>query len=148
MNINVHYYSERGLIHCLINWLKEKESNIHELISIVHIASENEKSKTININKIDEISVYNEFSFGEFGNPDLIIRIKSGNNSIVLVMEAKLTSFQKARTLGVGNADDKEIKYKGHASDIDVQLILRKRFFEAFIDALKTNQGYIKQKEP
>ncbi len=110
MTVKTYYYSERGLVNKLIEWLNNAESN--SLIDFFKLLD-------LDLNENSSIEIFDEFSFGDFGSPDLIIKVD--NN--VYIIEAKITSFVKAST----KLSDK-LKFKDNASKINIQLLLRKRF--------------------
>ena len=114
-NIVIHYYSERGLVDFLITWLKYEASK-DELKKFF-------KMINVDFDDIIRINIYNEFSFGEFGSPDLIIKISTKTKTQIFLLEAKIDSFVKSAT----KKEDKNI-YKGNASKINIQLMLRKKF--------------------
>ena len=110
-NVNLHFYSERGLINRLIEWLNQ--ANFEDLYKFFDSLFDQK------IKKESAIHIYNEFSFGDFGSPDLIIIVDDN----VYIIEAKITSFIKAAT----KLKDRFI-FKNNASKINIQLLLRKRF--------------------
>ena len=112
-NVNLHFYSERGLINRLIEWLNQV--NFDSSLKFFQLLNPE-------INQNSRIDIFNEFSFGDFGSPDLIIKID--NN--VYIIEAKITSFIKAAT-----KPEEKYVFKNNASKINIQLLLRKRFIEA-----------------
>ena len=113
MDINLHFYSERGLINDLIIWLKYGEGNKEKFFDILGA----------DFNESSIVDIYDEFSFGEFGSPDLIIKIKNGVNTDVYLIEAKVDSFEKCATK-IAN----RFVFKDNASMINIQLLLRSRF--------------------
>ena len=135
MNKSAHYYSERGMINCLVNWLMKGDDNCHKLLKKIDYADNSSKPE---FNDILELHIYNEFSFGEFGDPDLIIKIKTDVGIYCFIIEAKIKTFKESRKLG------KDIKYKDHASEIDIQLLLRKRFIEC-VNKLIDNHQLIRE---
>lgn len=134
MKIQTHYYSERGLVNCLILWLTKEskdnsESNIIKFLNKIEYINEKYKTKLTD-KKIRSVDLFDEFSFGAFGSPDLIIKVQTINNKFYYFMiEAKINSFEEA--CSVGN----DIIFKDNASKIDIQLVLRKRFIYALRNA-------------
>lgn len=122
----VNYYSERGLVKCLIDWLRESssEANIKNFFDLM--LKQDEKI----IEDIASIHIYCEFSFGQFGSPDLIIKVETKKGTYVFLIEAKITDFISAAI----KIPDKQT-YIDNASKINVQLLLRKSFINAMGEA-------------
>ena len=138
MEVNKHYYGERGLINCLIDWFTKKPTGNKVIRFLSEIIYADSKKLVIN-EEIKKADIYNEFSFGEFGDPDLIIRIETENEKntteekpkvYIFIIEAKTDTFEKSREKQEYDDTKKQVllQYKGHASDIDIQLLLRRRF--------------------
>ena len=138
MSKSVYYYSERGMINCLVNWLIKDDDNCKNLLNKIIYADLEEKT----FDQIDEIEIFNEFSFGEFGDPDLIIKVKTEGIDYYFIIEAKLTTFKSS-----ASKFNEKIKYIGHASDIDIQLLLRKRFIEIAKKFTYSKEEYISEVE-
>ena len=113
--INLHYYSERGLVDYLITWLKY-EANNKDIECFFQLLEEDLVDDYV-------LDVYNEFSFGEFGNPDLILKLNTNKCTKVFIIEAKLDTFEKSAT-----KIEERSNYKDNASKINIQLLLRKKF--------------------
>ena len=121
--VRIHYYSERGLINRLIEWLNQADfDSLNKFFQLFDLS----------INKDSTINIYNEFSFGDFGSPDLIITVDDN----VYIIEAKITSFTKAAT----KLEDKKV-FKNNASKINIQLLLRKRFIREAIKLSKSKEN-------
>ena len=122
-NVKLHFYSERGIVNSVIFWMSNapKEKIIKLLKGI-----KDKKGDSI-VENYKKIDIFDEFSFGDFGSPDLIIKVKSKENTYVFIIEAKITTYDNA---SIDNNKDC-IVYKNNASKLNIQLSLRKRFIES-----------------
>lgn len=118
--MKTYYYSERGLINNLINYMNENEENLKKFLSIL-----------VDNYVYKEAKIFNEFSFGEFGSPDLIIKL----DNKLFIIEAKIDTFENSAT------KKNHFAFKDNASKINIQLLLRKRFIDA--DVIKEKNNYI-----
>ena len=94
MESNVFFYSERGLINCLVLDLKnnlEKTKNFFKLIKFGV-----EEIQPSWADRILSIDWFVEFSASEFGNPDLIANIHCTDKQRVVFFEAKLRSYKQS----------------------------------------------------
>lgn len=146
----IHYYSERGLVNCLIKWIDNKDDDYRNLRSFLQeIKYAEGEGPFIAPNGIEGIDVYNEFSFGEFGSPDLIIKVqmKKGNEAFIFMIESKINTF--SREASIKEEKNQDIVYKDKASKIDIQLLLRKRFMDCLNNlGEKKDNMTISQEEP
>ena len=142
-DVLVHYYSERGLINCLIDWFRSDDNGIDKFLSGITLGNGEMLNKIIDIKKIKQAIVFNESSFGDFGSPDLILKlIADDDKSYILIIEAKVESFKSTASI---KPKENKVEYRDNASKIDIQLFLRKRFIVE-LNKLK-NCGEIFQKE-
>ena len=145
MESNVFFYSERGLVNCLVLDLKndlEKTKNFFKLIKFGE--KEIKPSWADNILSVDW---YIEFSASEFGNPDLIADIHCTDKHRVVFFEAKLRSYKQSAEsidLSIPFNPQKDGVYKGKASSINAQLALRYRLAQVLKD---TDLSQIPQQE-
>ncbi len=129
MKVNLHYYSERGLVNTLINWIKDNCDNTEELNKFFDLLG-------VKLTDDSNIDIYDEISFGQFGDPDLIIKV----DNIIFIIEAKIDTFVKSATL-----PDYKLVFKDNASKINIQLLLRKRFVNALIGRNNNQDNVIKE---
>lgn len=129
--VNLHFYSERGIVNSIIFWM----SNAPEDEIIKLLKGIKDKNGDSIVEDYDEIDIFDEFSFGDFGSPDLIIKVKSEENTYVFIIEAKITTYDNA---SIDN-NNGSIVYKNNASKLNIQLSLRKRF----IDSIESIKGEI-----
>ena len=129
--VNLHFYSERGIVNSIIFWMSNApKKRIIELLKGIK-----DKDNHSIIEDFKKIDIFDEFSFGDFGSPDLIIKVKSKGKTYVFIIEAKITTYDNA---SVDNDSDDKIVYKDNASRLNVQLSLRKRF----IDEIKAKDDF------
>lgn len=142
---NHYYYSERGIVHSIIEDMSEgttaeqKEKAKGFLDAIKFVDTKNNPFRNVNIESIDFIE---EPSFSEFGDPDLIVVV---NKRIVIFIEAKLATYQKA---AVKSPDPQNM------SKVNVQLALKYRFWKAYNESRadstieeKTSDNYMFEKD-
>ena len=131
-NVKLHFYSERGIVNSVIFWMSNAPKE--EIIKLLKgIKDKKGDSIVENYKKID---IFDEFSFGDFGSPDLIIKVKSKEKTYVFIIEAKITTYDNA---SIDNDNNGSIVYKNNASKLNIQLSLRKRF----IDSIESIKGEI-----
>lgn len=121
--VNLHFYGERGIVNSVIFWMSNApKKRIIELLKGIK-----DKDNHSIIEDYDEIDIFDEFSFGDFGSPDLIIKVKFKEKTYVFIIEAKITTYDNA---SIDNDNNGSIVYKNNASKLNIQLSLRKRFIE------------------
>jgi len=126
--MNLYYYGERGLIDSLLADIISDEKNQDKIL--------NKFLKLINNKSYDKFSIYVEPSFGQskgFGVPDLIIKA----NDDLYIIEAKCGTIKDSCFIG-----DKFDEFWKNSSELNVQLLLRYRFFKA-LKGLKYNDNYV-----
>lgn len=126
-NVKLHFYSERGIVNSIIFWMYNNKNEVIKLLNTIKDAKGNpiidKREKLVNLD------VYDEFSFGEFGSPDLILKIETNTKKYVFIVEAKVDTYSNSSV----NIDDyKNVMYRGNASKLNIQLSLRKRFVDSY----------------
>lgn len=125
-NVNLHFYSERGIVNSIILWLKSE--NKIKICNFLNQIKDCEGEPVLSIENYLSIDIYDEFSFGDFGSPDLIIKVNiNDEDSRVFIIEAKISTYLES---AISGDEDGNIVYSNNASKINVQLSLRKRFIE------------------
>lgn len=128
----VIYYSERGMVNAICYSIQQyKSAGFHFIKKIKNTKGEQifEEEK---LKDIKSIQVFNEFSFGQFGDPDFILKINFENESKLLFIEAKVGTYANSAK----DTDCINGSYENNASRINFQLRLKKRF----VDALKNSK--------
>lgn len=139
--MKLHYYSERGMVNSIIQSIYQYKSSM--LAFLEGIKEKGSKTKkllgNIVLKEIEMIDVYDEISLGDFGDPDIIIKITytdKSRNPILLFIEAKVGTY-------LNSVNKKSIftdnSYKNNASRINFQLRLKKRFVDAYLKNPKAN---------
>lgn len=130
-NVQINYYSERGLVNKMMNWFCETD-DITKKKNFMNLFKQG-----MGYNSNCVITFYNEFSFGDWGNPDLIIDVCGENgNKVVLIIEAKVDKFENCCSCVKDSNNNyvfKDESKKNYASKINIQLLLRKRFVDLLI---------------
>ena len=133
MGSNVFFYSERGLINCLVLDLQNDISKLRTFLNCIKLGIDEKTPKWVD--KVQSADWYVEFSASEFGNPDLIADLNCDDGHRVIFFEAKLKSYEKAAasmdtTVPFEPNEDNEYPdgiYKNKSSAINAQLALRYR---------------------
>lgn len=130
LKCKLHYYSERGMVNALCYSLYGyKYARIHFLKTIKK-KDGNRLLSDEKINGIKGFDIFNEFSFGGFGDPDLILKLTYDNDaSMLFFIEAKVGKYSQSASKAI------EDGYKNNASKINFQLNLKKRFIKVIQDA-------------
>ena len=134
--VKMNYYSERGMVNAICQSMyRYKSSAFHFLKLIKNINGKQMFDYTLK--SISEIHIFNEFSFGDFGDPDLILKINFIDNTkpVLIFIEAKVGTYKNSAKT---SCFEKE-SYKNNASRINFQLRLKKRF----IDALYNDDEFV-----
>ncbi len=124
--VNLHFYSERGIVNSIIFWIS-KQNNKEKICELLKTIMDKENKQIFNEDDFDSLDIYDEFSFGDFGSPDLILKIITKEKAYLLFIEAKVGTYMNSAAENVAIND---IVYEANASKINVQLSLRKRFME------------------
>lgn len=120
METSVLYYGERGIVNSIVDALKKSEKNVKEFIDDINWLNNSNK---LHLDKIETISFLIEGTFGQWGDPDLMIII---NKTYVFIIEAKAGCFVRNACINKG-----EFAYTtDNSSKINIQLGLRKRFID------------------
>ena len=130
MKTRIHYYSERGMVNAIVLSLYTyKRAAFHFLKAIKNI--KNKSFFVFDLKSIKSINIFNEISFGQFGDPDLIIRVDfkeiEKNKPILFFIEAKVGTYDNSAKYDIKDG------YNKNASRINFQLRLKKRFIDAWI---------------
>ncbi len=94
MDSRVFFYSERGLINCLVLDLKKNLDMCKVFFKCIRFGTD--ESTFDWTDNILAVEWYVEFSASEFGNPDLIADVCCPDGHHVVFFEAKLKPYQKA----------------------------------------------------
>ena len=132
------YYSERGMVNAICQSIYQyKTAGFHFIQKIKDVEGKPLFKKEL-LKNIKSIQLFNEFSFGEFGDPDLILKInykdiknKSVESKLIFI-EAKVGTYEKS-----AKWDCLKDTYENNASRINYQLRLKKRFVDALISTPK-----------
>ena len=130
---NVYFYSERGLINCLVLDLNNNLDKTKEFLRLIKFGMDEKTADWVD--KVLSVDWYIEFSASEFGNPDLIADVNCTDGHRVIVFEAKLKSYEKSAAFidmtapfeANPNGDYPDGIYKSKSSSINAQLALRYR---------------------
>lgn len=133
MNSKVFFYSERGLLNCLVLDLKSDPEKTKDFFKLIKFGMDEQRPNWVD--KVESVDWYVEFSASEFGNPDLIADIHCTDGHRVIFFEAKLKSYEKAAssmdtTVPFEPNENNEYPdgiYKNKSSSINAQLALRYR---------------------
>ncbi len=126
---NVTFYGERGVVNSIVLRLEKDIKLAHGFLTIIRFYNGQPPSW---INKIKSVHYFVEISFGEFGDPDLIILCEDheGDKHLVFI-EAKLvcydTSAVDLRNTGNKSTSSAGNKAVGINSRINAQLTLKYR---------------------
>ncbi len=137
MDSNVFFYSERGLVNCIVLDLLNDIERTKKFLDLIKFGID--ECRPTWLNEICGVDWYVEFSASEFGRPDLIADIKCTNDTHrVIFFEAKLSSYSAA-AVPMEYDEHKEFKastedgkanngiYQNKTSAINAQLALRYR---------------------
>ena len=128
MDSNVFFYSERGLINCLVLDLKNDAEKTKYFLKLIKFGIDEQTPEWVD--KVISVDWYVEFSASEFGNPDLIADIHCTDGHRVIFFEAKLKSYIKTSAEIDFNQNfnsENDGILKGKTSTINAQLALRYR---------------------
>lgn len=126
------FYGERGIVNAiLIDIGKDKNKLATDLLNNIKYCTGN--SMEFNDEDITSVKYLLEGSFGEWGNPDLMIKVESKSSGIVFyILEAKVKDFSKECAKKINGKYCFTGKSGGRncASLINIQLALRARFMK------------------
>ena len=147
MESNVFFYSERGLINCLVLDIKDDIIKLREFLKCIKLGMNEDTPDWVD--KVQSSNWYVEFSASEFGNPDLIADLNCDDGHRIIFFEAKMTSYEKAATeidINQPFNPEKDGIYKGKTSTINAQLALRYRLAKTMFDLKnhRPNQDFSK----
>ena len=137
----LYYYSERGMVNAIVlSIYKYKEAMFHFLKCIKRI-NKTTVFNDVKLADIKAVSIFNEFSFNDFGDPDLIIRVDfNSKKSQLFFIEAKVKTYKdsvKDNKIFASNSYAK----KGNSSRINFQLRLKQRFVKAYNEYLNMSKN-------
>lgn len=122
MENKIVLYGERGIVNGILLELYKKD-NISKFLNQVK-----DIYGTPYFNNIEwkEITIFNEISLGQFGDPDLIIRAKDNQRiNHLIFIEAKLSSYKKN---SINLNDIESLKKANLGSSLTIQLAQKYRF--------------------
>lgn len=144
------YYSERGMVNAIVYSLyKYDRAFFHFLKAIRDVNGKLvEDFKKIKCSGIKKYTIYNELSLGQFGDPDLMIRVdfkdEVNKDPIFLFIEAKVgTYINSVKNHYITEGYDKN----NNASRINFQLNLKKRFVDAYLSTPKDSDSIVEKRE-
>lgn len=125
-------YSERGAMNALFYSMALNDNGDKQMKEFLKCA------QIEDVESFSDFEIYNEFSLSEFGEPDLVIVAKKGNNPVVLFVEAKVSAgtsynIEKQRTKHYEDLNiykETQCHKTGDASNLFFQLRLKNYFFE------------------
>lgn len=116
-------YGERGIVNGIVLDIKDDIGKQKAFLKAIKFA---DQSRPGWIDRITGMDFMVEPSFSEFGNPDLIlIACETDGTQHVVFIEAKICCYDDA-------AVKIPVTYEKNASKINIQLMLKYRFAEAF----------------
>ena len=128
---NLVFYSERGLLNSIlldmqIGTQDEQANKVADFLKGIDFYDGKNPFENI---VVEEMKALIEPSFGQFGDPDLILSVKDkeGGNYVVFV-EAKLSTYKNAAI----DIVDGYPEFLGNTSKVNVQLALKHRFWKAY----------------
>ena len=74
-DVHLHFYSERGIVNSIILWIY-KQTDKKPICDLLKTIMNKELKPIFNENDFESLDIYDEFSFGDFGSPDLILKIQ------------------------------------------------------------------------
>ena len=141
--ISFHLYGERGVVNAMLQDIYQGRGNHQQKLNAFFRAISLQNNQALPwAAGVRDCQWLIEPSFAQFGNPDFIASFWSGDKKYALFFEAKLKSCQFS-SLEI-REDMDQSSYKGQSSKLNVQLALRYRFVQAY---LNNPQGSITERE-
>lgn len=113
-------YGERGVVNLIVDSIIRQNGSARFLQSIRWVRG----SCPIPVDEVTEASWIVKVGLGQFGDPDIILVLKTGKRSYFVFIEAKVTQYQQS-------AMKNERMLPGYNSSINGQFALKYRFVKA-----------------
>jgi hypothetical protein len=125
-DFRVHWYGERGIVNAVIAHIQRAADAILPIKQLLSAVQWADGTSPAWVREVNAASVFVEWGWADFGNPDLLLVLRTADGSRCVLIEAKVGPYMLSM-----RPNRTGMREPGFNSSINGQLALRYRFAKA-----------------